>query len=319
MTDPARFVRMSVPLDNPITEAGVALGRQLFFDPGLSADSSVSCATCHQPARAFSDGLMVSRGIRGRTGQRNAPSLLNVAYFTTGLFWDGRVSSLEELMLHPVQDTNEMGHHWDTLIMQLQRHDNYPGLFRRAFGIRDVAEINEELTTKALAQYVRTLISGNTRYDQYKAGMIALTEAEDRGRRIFFDIEDGLPTSECGHCHVEPLFSGLEYFNNGLDESYNLSALVDPGLGGVTGRYSDQGRFRTPSLRNVELTAPYMHDGRFGTLDEVVDHYISGGRHGDNVHPNVRKLNFTDQDKADLIAFLKTLTEIDADEHFWDL
>jgi cytochrome c peroxidase len=222
-------------------------------------------------------------------------------------------------MLHPVRDTNEMGQDWDTLVLQLQVHETYPALFRRAFGIAEIAAIDADLTAKALAQYVRTLISGNTRYDQYKAGEIVLTEAEDRGRRIFFDIDDGVPTSECGHCHVEPLFSGLEYFNNGLDESYDPGTLADAGLGLVTGRPGDVGRFRTPSLRNIALTAPYMHDGRFRTLSEVLDHYISGGQHGDNVHPNVRKLDFTEQDKSDLIAFLRTLTEIDAEKHFADL
>lgn len=316
---PDRFVRMLVPSDNPMTEAGVALGRQLFFDPLLSADSSISCAGCHPATRAFSDGLPVSRGIAGRTGTRNAPSLLNVAYFTTGLFWDGRVGTLEELMLHPVQDSNEMGHQWDALVQQLQTHQEYPALYRRAFGIESAAEINADLTAKALAQFVRTLTSGNSRYDQYKAGQLSLTASEDRGRRIFFDIGDGVPTSECGHCHVEPLFSGLEYFNNGLDESYDLSALADAGLGGITGRIGDIGRFRTPSLRNIALTAPYMHDGRFDTLDEVLDHYISGGQHGENVHPNVRKLDFTEQDKRDLIAFLETLTEVDAIAYFKDL
>jgi cytochrome c peroxidase len=225
------------------------------------------------------------------------------------LFWDGRFRDLESLVVHPVQDTNEMGNNWNTLLEQIRAHPQYPVLYRRAFGIDSVGGIDQELTARALAQYLRTLISGNSRYDRYKAGEIRLTASEDRGRRIFFDIEDGVPTSECGHCHVEPLFSGMEYFNNGLDEIYEPTEFPDAGKGGISGRVGEMGTFRTPSLRNVALTAPYMHDGRFKTLEAVIEHYASGGRYGENVHPNVRPLELSGQDKADLVAFLKTLTD----------
>lgn len=301
---------MVIPEDNPLTKAGVALGKRLFFDPILSVDSTLSCAGCHQPARAFTDGLAFSRGVNGHRSLRNAPSLLNIGYQTNGLFWDGRIEDLETLVVHPVQDTNEMGNDWDTLLQKLRTHESYPAYYRRAFGITEPAEIDQVLTARALAQYLRSLISGNSRYDQYKAGLITLTAAEDRGRRIFFDIDDGLPVSECGHCHVEPLFSGLEYFNNGLDEVYDPQDFPDQGRGKISGRIGEMGTFKTPSLRNITLTAPYMHDGRFATLEEVIDHYASGGKYSEHVHPNVRKLDLTEQDKADLIAFLQTLTEI---------
>ncbi|PHN05883.1 hypothetical protein CRP01_14960 [Flavilitoribacter nigricans DSM 23189 = NBRC 102662] len=300
---------MEIPADNQLTVAGVALGKQLFFDPLLSADSTVSCSSCHLPGRAFTDGQILSRGVAGHRSLRNSPSLLNVGYQTEGLFWDGRVNDLEELIVHPVQDTNEMAGDWTELTTKLRDHPEYPLLFRKAFGIDTVAAIDQELTVRAIAQYLRTLVSGNSRYDRYKAGEVILTASEDRGRRIFFDIEDGVPTSECGHCHVEPLFSGLEYFNNGLDEVYDPKNFPDAGKGGISGRVGEMGSFRTPSLRNVALTAPYMHDGRFATLEEVMDHYVSGGKYSENVHPNVRRLDFSERDKADLIAFLQTLTE----------
>lgn len=309
LEEPARFVRMAVPEDNPLTKAGVELGKQLFFDPLLSVDSTVSCSSCHLPGRAFTDGTALSRGVKGHLSLRNSPSLINVGYQTNGLFWDGRVQELEELVLHPVQDTNEMGNNWAQLMVRIRNHIEYPVLYRKAFGIDTVAAIDQDLTAKALSQYLRTLVSGKSRYDRYKAGEIALTASEDRGRRIFFDIDDGVPTSECGHCHVEPLFSGLEYFNNGLDEVYSAADFSDAGKGAISGRVGEMGTFRTPSLRNVALTAPYMHDGRFATLEEVIEHYTSGGKYGENVHPNVHTLDLDEQDKADLIAFLNTLTE----------
>lgn len=309
LNEPARFVRMNVPAGNPLTVAGVALGKQLFFDPILSSDSTLSCSGCHLPQKAFSDGRVRSQGLHGHLTRRNAPTLLNVGYQTNGLFWDGRAISLEELVVQPIQDTNEMAHDWNLLLPELQRHPDYPALFRRAFGIENVNEISQELTARALAQFLRTLISGDSKYDRYKAGLVELSASEDRGRRIFFDIEDGVPTSECGHCHVEPLFSGMEYFNNGLDEVSGPDDFPDPGLGGISGRTGEMGAFRTPGLRNIALTSPYMHDGRFGTLEEVIDHYTRGGQYGEHVHPNVRKLDFSDRDRADLIAFLKTLTD----------
>ena len=256
----------------------------------------------------------MSRGIQGREGKRNAPSLFNVAYQNAGLFWDGRVKSLEELVTHPIQDTLEMGNNWEDLLQQLRDTPEYVILFRKAFDIEEITDIDSNLTSKALAQFQRTLIAGNTRYDLYKSGQIQFSSSEDRGRRIFFDIEDGLPVAECGHCHVEPLFTGQEYFNNGLDEAFSSTDFKDKGRGAITGKVGEMGMFRTPSLRNVALTAPYMHDGRFQTLEEVIDHYISGGHYSENVNPNVRVLDLEESHKSGSNRFLHTLTEIDLSE-----
>lgn len=307
--EPDRFVKMAIPLDNPLTEAGVVLGRKLFFDPILSGDQTIGCASCHRSELAFADGRALSQGVKSNQTRRNSPSLINIGYQTNGLFWDGREKQLEQLVIHPVQDSSEMGNDWEVLLARLRSHQEYPALYRRAFGLRSREEINQERTAKALAQYLRTLVSKRSRYDLYKAGKLTLTAAEDRGRRIFFDIDDGLPVAECGHCHVEPLFSGLEYFNNGLDEVYQATDFTDPGRGAVSGRLGEIGTFRTPSLRNVAITAPYMHDGRFSTLEEVIDHYAQGGHYSENVHPNVHRLQLSEGDKADLIAFLNMLTD----------
>lgn len=290
-----------------MTTAGVSLGKTLFFDPILSRDSTLSCADCHRPELAFTDGRSFSRGVAGRRTLRTAPSLLNVGYVTTGLFWDGRAATLEEAVLHPIVDSTEMGNSWQRLIPLLRAHPDYPGSFRQAFDSR--AGITREEVGKALAQYLRTLVSASSRYDRYKRGEAALTASEDRGRRIFFDIDPALPAAECGHCHLDPLFNHPGYFNTGLDEINSPYDITDPGRAAVSGLRKDLGAFRTPSLRNIARTAPYMHDGRFATLAEVVDHYNQGGRYAENVNPNVRVLALTEQDKIDLIAFLNTLTD----------
>ncbi len=310
MADPPDFTPMLIPPDNPMTVQGVALGKRLFFDPILSADGSVSCATCHQPARSFTDGQTKSVGFAGRQGRRNALALHNVGYYSTGLFWDGRSATLEEQSLHPVTDSVEMAGTWEAAEQRLRSHPEYPRLFREAFGIRRKTEITRTEVGKALAQFERTLVSADSRYDKMLRGVLRFTESEWRGRQIFFDADPGLPTGECGHCHQPPLFSGLEYFNNGIDEIPDLTALKDKGRAETTGRIYDSGKFRAPTLRNIALTAPYMHDGRFETLQEVVEHYANGGHYAENVSPNVRPLHFSARDKADLLAFLLTLTDV---------
>lgn len=309
LEEPEGFVRMDIPADNPLTEEGIALGRRLFYDPVLSADSSISCASCHLPRYAFAEPRAISTGISGREGTRNAPSLVNVGYYYTGLFWDGRAGTLEEQAIHPVMHPAEMGNDWAEVEAKLRKDTVYPVLFRRAFGIETTGEINRQLVAKALAQFQRTLISGDAKFDRVQRGTATFTVAERRGWEIFFDFPGGLPAAECGHCHSDPLFTNLEYFNNGLDEAPELLKHPSPGRGAVTGRRSDRGKFRTPTLRNIELTAPYMHDGRFTTLDEVIDHYVSGGHYAENVNPNVRRLTLSDRDKKDLLAFLRTLTD----------
>lgn len=309
LAEPARFVKMIVPPDNPTTMEGVALGKALFFDPILSADSSVACASCHRPELAFTDGTALSTGIHGRKGLRSAMSLVNVGYYYKGLFWDGRAPTLEEQALIPIEDTLEMGHNWTDLAVALRRHPSYPAMFRAAFGISDRQEIDRHLTAKALAQFQRSLVSFDTKYDRVQRQAAAFTPAEARGALIFFDASSELPNSECGHCHLDPLFTDLDFHNNGIEDVPNLLAFSDKGRGAVTGRLYDNGKFRVPTLRNITRTAPYMHDGRFATLEEVIRHYESGGHGVENVSPNVRRLRFSDRDRADLIAFLHTLSD----------
>ena len=306
---PAQFSSPPLPDGNPMTMAGVELGRRLFYDPILSADSSLSCSSCHFPERAFTDGRPVAIGINTSTGRRNAQSLANAAYQYKGLFWDGRAPTLEEQALVPVEDPKELGHDWSAVERSLRRHPSYPELFEEAFGIADTAQITRQLAARALAQFERTLISANSRYDRVMRGEAKFTALEERGKHIFFDTSEKLPEGECGHCHTPPLFTDQTYMNNGLDEAPELSDFQDKGRGEKTGEYYDNGRFRVPSLRNVALTAPYMHDGRFATLDEVIDHYNRGGHPSENVDPKIRKLHLSDTDRLALKAFLKTLTD----------
>lgn len=304
--EPPLFFKMTHPEDNQLTEEGVSLGRYLFYDPILSVDSSISCSSCHLQALAFTDGKAVSNGIYGRKGRRSAPSLVNVGYHYKGLFWDGRSPSLEEQAIHPIEDTLEMGNTWTAVVERLQQHPSYPEMFRKAFGISREG-ISREWIVRALSQFQRTIISADSKYDRVIGGTDHFTEEEQRGMTIFFDASEELPFSECGHCHTDPLFTHLGLENNGVDFDEDITR--DKGKGALSGHSFDDGQFKVPTLRNIALTAPYMHDGRFGTLEEVIDHYASGGHPGPNVSPNVRPLTLTEKDKQALIAFLNTLTD----------
>jgi cytochrome c peroxidase len=306
---PDDFPALEQPADNLMTIDGLHLGRKLFYDPILSVDSTISCASCHQPAGSFTDGLASSVGVGGHTS-RSSMSLINIGFHYHGLFWDGRSASLEEQALVPVEDPLEMGEQWSRVVEKLQRHESYPGEFRKAFGIENSADITKELAAKAIAQFERSLISGgNTRYDRFARGEIFLDENEYNGFLMFFDFEPTLPDAECGHCHNAPLFATSDYFNNGLQESADFQSFQDKGLGLVTGKASDNGKFKAPSLRNIVFSAPYMHDGRFQTLNEVVDHYSSGGKNSPTKSPLLYPLHLTQSQKADLISFILTLTD----------
>ena len=314
--EPAGFARILYPPDNPTTEAGLALGRALFYDPILSADSTISCGSCHLPERAFADGRAVSRGIGGRAGRRNAPGLTNIGYLHQTLFWDGRAADLETQALHPVADPNEMGGDWPTVVHRLRHHPRYGPALRDAFGLAELRHITPDHVGRALAQFQRSLISANSKYDRVRRGEAAYTADEQLGAAIFFDWADepdpawrGLPTGECAHCHIPPHFTNQRFFNNGLEAAPTLTEFTDPGRGAVTGNAYDNGTFRTPSLRNVALTAPYMHDGRLATLADVVDHYNSGGHYAENRNPNVLPLGLTADQRRGLVAFLQTLTD----------
>lgn len=296
-----------------MTKDGVALGRMLFYDPILSADSTMSCSSCHLPEHGFTDNLAVSIGVAEEAGSRSSMSLTNAAYLTNGLFWDGRRNTLEGQALDPVTDPLELLDDWDNVEKKLRRHADYPAQFRKAFGIESKLEITRELATQALAQFERILISGNSKFDKHRKGELFLDDSELNGMIMFFDsgqqLGIDLPDAECAHCHNEPLLTNNDYFNNGLDVAEVPEDFVDPGRGEVTSKVSDYGRFRAPTLRNIALTAPYMHDGRFETLEEVIEHYNSGGHPSYNKDPLIRPLNLTEEQKQDLLNFLKALTD----------
>lgn len=314
--DPPEFANILYPPENPTTEVGLRVGEALFFDPILSGDQTISCATCHRPELAFTDGQKISIGINERRGRRNSPSLTNVGYLYETLFWDGRSDDLESQALHPVADPNEMGGDWPTIIHRVRRHPDYGPQLKQAFGLADISDIDPTHVGKALAQYQRSLISYSSKYDRVLRGEAEFSESEARGHAIFFDEADftdgpyaGLPVGECAHCHAAPHFTNQRFFNNGLDEAPTLTEFTDPGRGGVTRNTYHNGLFRTPSLRNVALTAPYMHDGRFASLEDVIEHYNSGGHYAENRSANVRPLGLNRRDQADLVAFLETLTD----------
>lgn len=311
---PDSFPAMTIPVDNPMTQEGFELGRRLFYDVKLSSDNSMSCASCHLPELNFTDAVDFSIGVQGLPTPRSSMSLANVGFFDNGLFWDGRTMTLEQQALEPIENELELFEDWDNVETKLREDDVYPRMFREAFGIDYVDEIDRTLATKAIAQFERALISGESKFDKFvlqRNFAYEFTDAETRGKAMYF--EEGIPglqDAQCIHCHDAPLFTVGDYFNNGLDSYPTLGDYTDKGRGAVTGNYYDNGKFKSPSLRNIELTAPYMHDGRFATLEEVIDHYNSGGHNADNLDVNMEPLNLTDQQKSDLIAFLKTLTDM---------
>lgn len=309
-----KFPVMEIPADNPMTKAGVDLGRHLFYDPILSADSTQSCASCHLTTGSFTDNLAVSKGIDGIEGSRSSMSLLNVGYYLNGLFWDGRIETLEEQALLPVEDPIELHNNWDNVEAKLKKQELYRTKFRQAFGIDNSNEITRDLSVKALAQFERSLVSsGRAKWDRVQDGKAEFTQEERLGRNIFFespddpmDIKDG----GCFHCHIDPLFTDNNYLNNGIEDLESIDDFQDKGLGSLTGNRFDNGKFRTPTLRNIEFTAPYMHDGRFETLQEVLDAYNEGGHGLENEDQNLPKRFALEQKDQDaLLAFLKTLSD----------
>lgn len=304
-----RLPRPEFPTDNPLTRVGVELGARLFDDTRLSGNGTVSCKSCHDPDHGFTDeGFRFSSGIKGREGTRNSMPLFNLAWHRE-FFWDGRARSLREQVLQPIRNPKEMDAKLPDVIERLQRDASYPDLFRQAFGD---SEVTAERLAKALEQFLLSLISQNSKFDLAARGEVELTEEEKRGLQLFVTEHDpkrNLRGADCFHCHGGNLFTNHRFFNTGLD-----LVSMDPGRMAVTGEESDRGKFKTPSLRNVTLTAPYMHDGRFKTLEEVVEHYNSGVQRSANLDPNLAKhpaagLNLSAADKRALVAFLKTLTE----------
>jgi cytochrome c peroxidase len=306
---PAGFPKLIVPTDNPLTLDGVELGRKLFYDPILSKDSSKSCFSCHIQSKAFTDGGAVSIGLNGISGTRSSMSLENTGFYEFGIFWDGRVHTLEEQALLPVEDATELQFTWNEVVNRLKKSKLYPEAFRKAFGITKKSEISKDLAKKAIAQFERTLVSsGNSKYDRVINGKAFFDDDELRGYGIFNNLQ-GYKDAQCGHCHAPPLTTTGQFFNNGIDSVLTLNDFKDKGLGNVTKKIEDNGKFKVPSLRNIMLTAPYMHDGRMKTIEEVLDHYQSGGHYAKNLDPFLNQININTRDKADIIAFLKTLTD----------
>lgn len=309
---PDRFPNPIIPPDNPMTEEGIELGRMLFYDPILSRDSTISCASCHLQSLSFTDGAAVSIGIDDQEGVRSSMPLVNLAFNPRGFFWDGRSATLEEQALIPIEDHREMDESWDVVEEKLRRHTAYPQHFRKAFGVAYPSEITREHVIKALAQFERTLVSYNSRFDKVVWEQQGWpTDLEQEGRDLFF-VETALPTQEhpgCSHCHGSSLFTENNFFNNGISDVEGLEAFADKGLGGFNGNIYDNGKFRAPTLRNIALTAPYMHDGRFATLEEVLDSYAQGGHGVPNEDPNIQPFTLTDEQKEAMIAFLNMLTD----------
>ena len=294
------------PDDNPTTPAKVALGRKLFFDKRLSSDNSISCATCHDPSFGFSDPHPVSIGVKGRHGERNSPTLLNVA-FISPLMWDGRADTLEEQSTLAFQSSFEFDFPLDEAATKLRRQ-GYEELFKQAFG----EDVNSTNIRKALAAYERTLLAGDSPFDRYlfARDTDAISSDAKRGFEVFL-------AAKCDSCHLimteglHPfalkyvLFTDDKFHNLGVDAGKRRP---DPGLYGVTGKQEDWGRFRTPTLRNIALTAPYFHDGSAATLAEVVDFYDRGGNPNRNLDPALRPLKLSPEQKQELVRFLESLT-----------
>jgi len=299
---PYGFPDMIIPEDNPMTFEGVELGRKLFNDPILSANNTLACINCHMPESSFSDPNQFSTGIDGFLGNRNSSALINLGW-SSSFNWDGSVKSLEEQAFEPVTNSLEMHNSWNNVENTLNQDEEYLLLFKQAYNID---YIDSTHVVMAIAQFERTLISNNSKFDKYSRGEEVFTKSELNGFAIF-NSEKG----DCFHCHGTSLFTDNLFHNNGLD----VEPFLDLGLGKITENTSDNGKFKTPTLRNIEVSAPYMHDGRFATLEKVIEHYDSGGHFSSTVDPLMKKLgvglNLTNQEKSDLIAFLKTLTDYD--------
>jgi cytochrome c peroxidase len=293
---PPGFPMPSTPADNPLTRASVELGKRLFFDPRLSRDGTVSCASCHLPGNAFADVAAVSEGVDGRLGFRNGPTLANVAYHTKGFFRDGGVPTLEQQVISPVHEPAEMDHDIHRAAETLRDLEPYASLSLRAYG----KPLDGWVLTRAIANYQRTLVSGWSRWDRWMAGdHSALTESEVRGWELF----NGAALN-CTGCH-----SGFDLSDHDFHNVGQYTVYTDPGRERITLDPADNGKFKTPTLRNIALTAPYMHNGAFLTLDEVVDHFASGGHPHPALSKALRPFTLDPQGRTDLLAFLNALTD----------
>lgn len=297
LDSPPWFPRMEIPDNNSLTEARVALGKKLFFEPLLSSDSTVSCASCHHAEKAFTDGLSISRGVNNVLGLRNAPTLANIGYGPY-FFHDGGVETLELQSQQPIFSETEMNFSIAGFLDRIADNQDYKKQFKEAYDrAPDAFGIS-----RAIASFERTLISSNSWFDsyQYNGKEDALTEDEKRGMQLFFSER-----TNCGTCHPAPLFTNFEFENIGLYETYS-----DSGRARISHLASDNGKFKVPTLRNIASTAPYMHDGSLSTLEQVLDHFNAGGVGHVNQSSLVKPLDLTALEKQQIISFLNSLTDI---------
>ena len=295
-----------IPPDNPPTEETIALGRRLYYDPGLSADGTVSCATCHAPDLSFRDGKALSNGVAGQLGSRRAPTVVNAAYNTLQ-FWDGRAPSLEKQAEGPLTNPVEMANTLEGVVNYVQSDPKYRALFARAWGTK---EITIDLVTRSIGSFERTVVIGNSPFDRfyYRGDKKALSPAGQRGLKLFLNQKKG----NCSVCHVigkrYALFTDNKFHNIGVGAD-TWGTFEDVGRYVQTKSASDMGAFKTPTLRNIAKTAPYMHDGSLATLKDVVDHYVGGGTSNPHLDKEIHALAFlTFNERADLKAFLESLT-----------
>lgn len=312
---PANDIRLIIPQGwpaphydfsgNPLTKEGFILGRKLFYDTRLSRDNSISCGSCHQQFAAFSHlDHNVSHGVDNLLGTRNSPGIFNLNW-QTNFMWDGGINHIEVQPLGPITNPVEMDEDINNVVSKIQTDAEYREMFKNVFGSETVTS---QRMFKAMAQFMGMLVSYNSKYDLYMRGQTALTTSESNGLTLF--------QQKCSSCHPAPLFTNMQYMNNGLD-----TVFADAGRGKITNLAADSGCFKVPSLRNVALSKPYMHDGRFNSLDACLDHYINGVKNSSTLSAGVAGgISLTPQEKADVIAFLKTLTDhtFTTDERFKD-
>lgn len=287
---------MPIPENNPLTPEKVTLGRKLFHERRLSRDRSIACATCHDPRRAFTDARPVSVGVFGRTGTRRVPALINRGY-GAAFFWDGRASSLEEQVLQPIQNPKELDMSLEEVVARLEDKQEYRRDFRMAFG----SDPNGTDLARALASYVRTILSGDSPFDRYINGGHDALSAE---ARLGLEIFRG--KGNCVSCHVGPNLTDEHFHNTGV--AWRGGKLLDPGRFAVSGEEKDHGAFKTPSLREIARMRPYMHDGSLASLEEVIEFYNRGGRVNPWLDSEIHPLHLTTEEVKALIAFLQSLS-----------
>jgi len=282
---------LSIPADNPLTADKVELGKQLYFDKRLSRDDTISCASCHDPKKGWSNGEAFATGVRGQVGGRSAPTIINAAYSDLQ-FWDGRALALEGQALGPIQNPIEMDMSLDEVVAKLNKIDGYRAAFRKVFN----TDVTSEGIAKAIASFERTCLSGDAPFDRFKAGdKAALSDSAQRGMKVFFG------KAQCSSCHTGHSFTDFSFHNIGVGMEKEKT---DPGRHEVTKVLGDKGGFKTPTLREISRSAPYMHDGRFKTLADVVDYYDKGAFNNPQLDEAIFPLKLSTQEKADLVKFL---------------